>query len=92
MALMIFSNRSKTKFLHALGVPGALQERPAVLFCAWGGPLGAANACSLAKIEGNTTGFLMMLLFVSSGLGGIPGGVQISCLGQRRFQGAIPES
>ena len=79
-------------FLRALGVPGALQGRPVGFFSAWGGPLGAAKACVLAKFEVNTRGFLMILLFVSSGLGGIPGDVQISCLGQRRAQGPLPES
>ena len=34
----------------------------------------------------------MILLFVSSGLGGIPGDVQISSLGQRRAQGLLSES
>ena len=56
-ALMIFDNTWKTWFLRALGVPGALQERPAGFFSAWGGPLGAAKACSLAKFEGNTCVF-----------------------------------
>ena len=50
-ALMIFNDKYKTVFFRALGVPGALQERSARFFSAWGGPLGAAKACNMAKFD-----------------------------------------
>ena len=81
-----------TKLFRALGVPGALQERQISFCCAWGGPLGAAKACSISNFEGNTCHFLMILLFVSSGFGDPPGGVEISCLGQRTAQGPLPKN
>ena len=83
---------TKTQFFRALGVPGALQERQISFCCAWGGPLGAAKACSIANFEGNTCHFLIILLFVSSGFGDPPGGVEISCLGQRTAQGPLPKN
>ena len=75
---------------RALGIPGALQERSARLFSAWGGPLGAAKARVMANYDGDLRRFLMVLLFVSSGLRCVPGGVQKSGLEPSRAQGPLP--
>ena len=63
--------------LRALWVPGALQESWSGFFWRQGGPLGAAKACIIANYDGKTCGFLMILLFALSDLGGVPGSVKI---------------
>ena len=91
-ALVIFNDKLKNGGFRTLGSLGPSRSAHLVFFSAWGGPLGAAKACNMAKFDGNTGGFLMILLFVSSGLGGVPGGVKISCLGPMRAEGPLPKS
>ena len=57
-----------------------------------GGPLGAAKARVMANYDGYPQRFLMVLLFVSSGLRGVPGGVKKSGLEPSRAQGPLPKS
>ena len=61
----------------ALGSLEASRHHDHVFFWRQGGPLGAAKACVIANYDGKTNGFLMFLLFGLSGLGGVPGSVQI---------------
>ena len=70
---------------------GAFRER-VFSFC-WrrGGPLGAAKARVMANDNGHPRRILMVLLFVSSGFGGVRGGVKKSGLEPSRAQGALPK-
>ena len=89
--VMIFDIQYKSCAFSRLGNPGALRGGPASFSSAWGRPLGAAEARSILKFEGNTQGFLMNVLFVSSGLGSLPGSVEIPYSEQRGAQGTLPK-
>ena len=56
-----------------------------------GGPLGAAKARVMANYDGYPQRFLMVLLFVSSGLRGVPGGVNKIWFGAKQGPGTPPE-
>ena len=66
----------KNDGLGALEFHGAVRERVFSFFWRLGGPLGAAKARVMANDDGYPRLVLMVLLFVSSGLRGVPGGVK----------------
>ena len=56
-----------------------------------GGPLGAAKARVMANYDGYPRRILMVLLFVSSGLRGVPGSVTKIWFGAKQGPGTPPE-
>ena len=82
----------KNDGLGALEFHGAVRERVFSFFWRLGGPLGAAKARVMANDDGYPRLVLMVLLFVSSGLRGVPGGVKKSGLEPSRAQGPLPKS
>ena len=83
-------HKLKTDGFRASEFHGAFRER-VFSFC-WrrGGPLGAAKARVMANDNGYPRRILMVLLFVSSGFGGLPEGVKKSGLEPSRAQGPLP--
>ena len=90
VAKKVVGHKLKTGGSRASGFHGAFRER-VFSFC-WrrGGPLGAAKARVMANDDGYPRRFLTVLLFVSSGFGGVPGGVKKSGLEPSSAQGPLP--
>ena len=81
----------KNDGLGALEFHGAVRERVFSFFWRLGGPLGAAKARVMANDDGYPRLVLMVLLFVSSGLRGVPGGVKKIWFGAKQGPGTPPE-
>ena len=90
VAKKVVGHKLKTDGFRASEFHGAFRER-VFSFC-WrrGGPLGAAKARVMANDNGYPRRILMVLLFVSSGFGGLPEGGKKSGLEPSRAQGPLP--
>ena len=90
VAKKVVVHKLKTDGFRASEFHGAFRER-VFSFC-WRqeGPLGAAKARVMANDDGYPRRFLTVLLFVSSGFGGVPEGVKKSGLDPSRAQGPLP--
>jgi len=90
VAKKVVGHKLKTDGFRASEFHGAFRERVFSFCWRWGGPLGAAKTRVMANDDGYPRRILMVLLFVSSGFGGVPGGVKKSGLEPSRAQGPLP--
>ena len=82
------------RWCSGLGVPCSSREACFQFLLAPGGPLGAAKAKArtMANDDGYARRFTMVLLFVASGVRGVPGGVTTIRFGAKQCPRTHPES